>query len=129
MTLKSNEHTIKGNNIWSVWNLHYMIEVAKALRYKQNFILRGLPSPALCCIQVLNHDIVKHLLFWNHVAKFYVGPTVDTGFRVCSNGPAPLTRIDGKTNNNNKQILQNKELVKMMILSLVAMTKLKKNVA
>ena len=38
-----------------------MIEVAIDLKYNQNFILRGLFSPALCSIHVKNHDIVKQL--------------------------------------------------------------------
>ena len=39
-----NTHTKQ--NSWSVLNLQYMFEVAKALRYNQNVILQWLSSPA-----------------------------------------------------------------------------------
>ena len=66
---------------------------------------------------------------WLVFTKFHIDPTVEMRLRVCSNGHAPLTVIPiYGTKIIISILLQNQELLKMMILSLVAMTEWK-NVA
>ena len=94
MTLERNKHMHKDKNSWSVLNLQYMIDVAKALSYNQNYILWGLSSPVsvlYTCIKLLNnfssettwaisHEIsclsyclnrIESLFNWSHSIDFH----------------------------------------------------------
>ena len=84
-----------------------MIEVALL---QSNFTLRGLSLPCLL-YTCKNHDIVKQLLSdttWPIFTKFHVAPTVD-----CSNIHIHMVKIIKK---------KQQDLLKIMILSLIAMT-------
>ena len=70
-----------------------MIEVAKALSYNEHFILRGLSSlaPVYMYKIIILLNTFSSEISWPISTKFHVHPTVETGFKVCSNGHAPLT--------------------------------------
>ena len=75
--------------------------------------------------------LFKHILFRNRPisTKFHVDPTVETGFKVCSNGHAPLTvmPIYGKMMIKKSHSSSSKpRTAQLMILSLVAVTWLDK---
>ena len=91
MTLESNEHRHR-QKMLKCLNLQYIIEVAKAVSYTQNFILSGLSCPVsvLYTIIILLNNFSSEST-WPIFTKFHVTPAVKMGVRVCSSGHAPLT--------------------------------------
>ena len=69
-----------------------MIEVANALSYNQNFILRGSSFPCPCAVYMYKIMILLNIFSsettWPIFDRFHGDPT---GLRICSNGHAPLT--------------------------------------
>ena len=79
-------------------------------------------------IMILLNSFSSEEVSWPISTKFHGDPTVETGLRVCSNGHAPLTVMPlyGKIMIKKHSSSSKPRPVQMMILSLVAMTGLKK---
>ena len=130
MTLLSNGHTYKDKNSWSDQNLHYMIKVAKAISYNQNFILPGLSSltPMLyTCIKswyLIKLSLQKSSTSFHQVScRLRVCSMVRLPWLSCPYNYGKILILIKKTTHSSSSKPRTAE---MMILSLGAMTGLKK---